>query len=177
MSLLLTLLSFHKAQQLPLIVCFRVFKISEIVFIELSDAGELIHMLASLCLHLFPSIIQYKTVWDPCLLLFHISGMPPFTLILTFSCTEQLADVLPQIGHQSSISRSLSFSNRWENHIYVSRPLLGSGSKRERLIRCKLILSLKTYVISLLSGNTGFDAELEKVVEKLKFIAKEVTGL
>lgn len=54
---------------------------------------------------------------------------------------------------------------------------MGSGSKHERLIRCELILSLKTYVISRLSGNTGFDVELEKVVEKLKFIAKEVTGL
>lgn len=57
MSLLLTILSSHKARQLPLILYLGVFKISEIFFIELSDAGDLLHMLVTLCLQLTPHII------------------------------------------------------------------------------------------------------------------------
>lgn len=94
-------------------------------------------------------------------------------LTVTFNGTQQLAHVLVLTSHHSSVS--VSFSRKWGSHMYIPRPLQGSGSKHllyptyEMLLRCELILSLKAHVIFTLFFfffNTELDAQLEEEAGK-----------
>lgn len=116
-SLLLTLLFSHKAQQLPLILCFK-------VFIELRSCW----LAAS---HVCLSLPTYLPPWSPPVStsLEYMSALVPplwgmaFTWVWPwhFNGTQQLAHVLALTSHHSSVS--VSFSRKWGSHMYIPRPL------------------------------------------------------